>query len=407
MTGSKRTTRMACCGLILAVSVAAPITVNAGEASFTPLPLVPNAPGNGGSLALSISAGGDYVVGNANSPTSTGNGETEAFRWTQAGGFEFLGDLPGGIQASFADRVSADGSVVVGRGRTGPSTLDQEAFRWTAETGMVGLGFLPGHTFSNAFGLTPDGSTVVGTSRNPLTGESFAYRWTESGGMQSLGGFVAGGASFGNGISADGETILGTVSTATSPRIAAKWTQADGWTTLGDLPGGSESSAAWASSADGSVIAGDSSSALAPAGEAFRWTEAGGMQGLGFLGGAGISTVSGMSADGSIIVGASTPPITDFTQAFIWDETHGMRNLREVLINDFGLDELLSWDLVGALGISDDGNTIAGWGRNLQDGFFSAPRGWIVTIPEPASLPLLVVGASVLLRRRRRLKLGI
>jgi probable HAF family extracellular repeat protein len=55
--------------------------------------------------------------------------------------FTGLGDLPGGSFISLANGVSADGSVVVGRGA---SASGNEASRWTSGTGMVGLGDLPG-----------------------------------------------------------------------------------------------------------------------------------------------------------------------------------------------------------------------------------------------------------------------
>jgi hypothetical protein len=41
-------------------------------------------------------------------------------------------------------------------------------------------------------------------------------------------------------------------------------------------------------------------------------------------------------------------------EAFIWDAVHGMRNLREVLIQEYGLD-LSVWTLSEARGVSADG----------------------------------------------------
>jgi probable HAF family extracellular repeat protein len=63
----------------------------------------------------------------------------------QAASFQGLGDLSGGSFYSYANGVSADGSVVVGRGS---SANGNEAFRWTQGTGMVGLGDLSGGIFS-------------------------------------------------------------------------------------------------------------------------------------------------------------------------------------------------------------------------------------------------------------------
>ena len=59
----------------------------------------------------------------------------------QADDFQGLGFLPSGTYSQ-AFGVSADGSVIVG---TGNSTVSgAEAFRWTSSAGIVGLGVLPG-----------------------------------------------------------------------------------------------------------------------------------------------------------------------------------------------------------------------------------------------------------------------
>jgi len=80
--------------------------------------------------------------------------------------FMGLGDLPGGEFFSMAFGVSADGSTVVGRGKS-PSGI--EAFRWTADDAMVGLGDLPGGDFlSEANAVSADGSVVVGAGRSEL-----------------------------------------------------------------------------------------------------------------------------------------------------------------------------------------------------------------------------------------------
>ena len=53
-----------------------------------------------------------------------------------------LGFFEGGEPNSFADDVSDDGAVVVGRASRNGG--EPEAFRWTATTGLVALGVLPG-----------------------------------------------------------------------------------------------------------------------------------------------------------------------------------------------------------------------------------------------------------------------
>ena len=79
--------------------------------------------------------------------------------------FQGLGDLPGGEFQSLAAGVSADGSVVVGTGR---SDLGDEAFRWTRAGGLQRLGALEagpdGLIHSSATGVSADGNVVVGYS---------------------------------------------------------------------------------------------------------------------------------------------------------------------------------------------------------------------------------------------------
>src|SRR5690606_20429255 len=82
------------------------------------------------SVASSISADGSVIVG-----YSFGFRDMQAVRWTEHGGIESLGELPGGALLSEATAVSADGSIIVGYAWDlgGMS----HAFRWTPETGMV------------------------------------------------------------------------------------------------------------------------------------------------------------------------------------------------------------------------------------------------------------------------------
>jgi len=352
-----------------------------------------------------VSADGTYVVGQGGY-TGLPSGSAEAFRWTIAGGYEFLGDLPGGNISSVGRAVSADGSVVVGQGSYGSDALDREATRWTASTGTVGLGFLPGHDFSGAGGVTGNGAVIVGTSRNTLDGSTQrAFRWTESGGMQDLGNFVPGGRSLANSINPDGSIVYGSVDVDTNyHQNAAFWTEGGGWQSLGVLPGGlaQNNSQAYGASVDGSVIAGMSSSTMSQIGEAFRWTESGGMQALGFLGhnnGTYISSAGGITADGSIIVGTSSGLSVQptYEMAFIWDQAHGMRSLKDVLINDYGVTNIQpDFYLTSATGISADGSTIVGLGYRNGN---TVP--WVATgIPEPSALVLLLGGIVTALRRR-------
>jgi len=298
----------------------------------------------GSGEAYAVSADGSTVVGrNCNGG--------EAFRWTESGGRQMLGFLPESSSWSEAHDVSADGSVVVGTAEHDFNNFHgNEAFRWTESGGMVGLGELDTNgepIYSQGFGVSADGSVVIGQSRS-IQGHQ-AFRWTESGGMVGLGD-LPGGEDFYSwafGTSADGLVVVG-VSYSPLGLEAFQWTESEGIVGMGLMSGGECGSEARAASADGSVIVGWGH--FCGHWEAFRWTQSEGMISLGE------GTAHAVSADGSVVVGSSDG-------AFIWDQSHGMQDLKEVLENDYGLD-LTGWTLTMARGISDDGLTIVGYGNN-------------------------------------------
>src|SRR5688500_8444101 len=86
--------------------------------------------GTGGSAAIALSSDGSTAVGHSSSAASY----REAFRWRASDGMTPLGDLPGSIFESSADAVSGNGAVVAG---VGNSASGYQAFRWTTASGMV------------------------------------------------------------------------------------------------------------------------------------------------------------------------------------------------------------------------------------------------------------------------------
>lgn len=270
-----------------------------------------------------------------------------------AGLFMGLGDLPGGSFSSAAFGVSADGSVVVGFSE---SATGRSAFRWTQEGGMVALS---ASGFSAANGVSADGSVVVGSTN--CVSNCKAFRWTEVGGMVELGDLPGGHFySKANAVSADGSVVVG-VGNSVLGWEAFRWTEGGGMVGLGDLPGGDFYSEANAVSADGSVVVGRGESVWVTLGasysqaEAFRWTQVGGFQGLGYLpGGSALSSALGVSADGSVVVGFSYS--ASGTEAFRWTETGGM-----VGLGDFPGGLFHS----AALGVSADGSVVVGYGHSV------------------------------------------
>jgi uncharacterized membrane protein len=127
-----------------------------------------------------------------------------------------LGDLPGYDISSMARAVSADGSVVVGRGS---SESGWETFRWTAEDGMVGLGDIPGGIFQSAGeAVSADGSVVVGMGAGPASPNLASIWLAADDQMYDLRYWLMDNFGFdlsrwelrtAYGISADGRTIVG------------------------------------------------------------------------------------------------------------------------------------------------------------------------------------------------------
>lgn len=253
----------------------------------------------------------------------------------QAAEFIPLGALPGESFYSEASGVSADGSVVVGVSYSASGT---QAFRWTRTDGMVGLGYLAGGgTASRAYGVSVDGSVVVGWS-DSSSGKQ-AFRWTQSTGMRSLGVLPPGNFSEAYGVSADGSVVVGVNYSASRSYVEAfRWQD-------GVMTGLGYETYARGVSADGSVVVGTGG-----LDEAVRW-EGGVMTGLRALPHDTISHALDVSADGSIVVGVSGTG-----HAFRWTQATGM----------VGLGFLPGYSSSGASGVSADGSVVVGYSASAS-----------------------------------------
>ncbi|MBP1851924.1 autotransporter domain-containing protein [Rhizobium halophytocola] len=267
---------------------------------------------------------------------------------------EDLGSLSGGD--SFAFGTNIDGSVVVGD--AGTEDRHFHAFRWTEATGMEDLGTLAqngGHSAARA--VNSDGTTVVGFSETS-DGFTHAFRWTASGmeDLQALGGNY----SYAYGVSADGSVVVGQAATAgDSVNHAFRWTSATNMIDLGTLAGSEAYSSAYGVSSDGGTVVGESETGQGHL-HAFRWTAATGMADLGTLGGS-LSYAEGVNANGNVIVGSSSQQNGE-SRAFRWTNATGMISVEDWLrANGVTVDVDFSQT---AKGVSADGKVIVGETQN-------------------------------------------
>jgi hypothetical protein len=166
---------------------------------------------------------------------------------------------------------------------------------------------LPGARISD---VTPDGKIVVGTLG---ASGGFYWNWKTDPSPTLIGGLTA------TAVSDDGSVIVGLITDPVggSSTVAARWTQATGWTSLGYLPNANTCpglSSAYDVSGDGSVAVGLSWDGCKS--RAFRWTAATGMQEMQVLG-SGISNRATTISGNGLVMGGYAKNTT-VNEAVIW-----------------------------------------------------------------------------------------
>jgi probable HAF family extracellular repeat protein len=337
-----------------------------------PLNVNGNTPAAGVDLGALLDAGPTAVNVNGDAPAgrielpdaAAGDARPESDTASEPTGcalarFLGLGDLPGGTHESVAHALSEDGSSVVGQSVSGSGP---EAFRWRSDSGMIGLGDLAGRSFdSRAFAVSADGSVVTGVSHSGLvdcpgrTDEDF--RWTPTTGMVALGD-LSGGCffSYAYGVSADGTTIVGGATNMLSNTAAIWSTRTNAWDDLGFARIMNNSSSIHATTPDLGYVVGTHRIDVTADYQAFRWSLAKGQELLGDLaGGALLASAAAISDDGAVIVGAGTA--ASGPQAFRWTATSGMVGLGDLA---GGRDDSAADDMSG------DGRLIVGYGTTAM-----------------------------------------
>ena len=181
---------------------------------------------------------------------------------------------------------------------------------------MRDLGTLGGST-SYAYGVSPDGKAVVGSSRTseqlvaPHLYSEPAFVWTQAGGLRSLG--TLGGNAATAYDAANGGEVVGYSRTGNGSQ-AFSWTAAGGLRTLSAA--GADSSFAYGVSEDGRVV-GSSDLGSGLGYQAVLWTREAGVQALPTLGGP-YGSAAAITPDGNVVVGYSYPGGGDRPRATRW-----------------------------------------------------------------------------------------
>jgi uncharacterized membrane protein len=316
---------------------------------------------------------------------------SEAWVFTPAGATSLM--APTGYLHFTAAGISDDASVIVGEAK--PTAR-------TNFSGMVGVKWLDGTPTIlaqptgagnyRAVAVSGDGNVIGGLAS--ISGFNIPILWTGTAAPEQLlqvGTFspVQNGMTFNaeiTGISRDGSVIAAiggrgqqySGATPVGPNVQAlRWTRASGFVELGVL---ASHSAALATSfandisADGGTIVGSSQQGGIMGNDlykddnliAIKWTEADGMVALPKLTNQLASVATAVNADGSVIVGEAIVP-GQTIGTFVVNESHAVRwtsgNAQTVAAwlaaNGVASGTNMYQE---ALGVSDDGNVVAGYG---------------------------------------------
>lgn len=334
--------------------------------------------------AVAVSEDGRTVVG-----YSEAGARPVSYTWTsESGRIDWLAPEH---RSSNAFGISANARFYVGNfGMVG----SDNAFRREISTGqLLVLNWLPTFPGNRALGVADDGSVMVGRQfRGDGNGDgsanaSMAVRWDASGAVTPMGYLRAGdNVSEATAVTPDGNTIVGSSRSGFDVAYPYRWTVATGMVGLQIPNAGFPSGWAHAVSRDGQYVAGRANGAIpgSTTGQAVRWNSSGQWEYLGAPAGHDGGTAYGISADGKFVVGQLFFPgggLNALT-AFVWHEGEGTMSLAAYL-RDRGLDIPATTYLSECRGVSADGRVFVG--RCFDTGNSTINQGFVAVLPAACS----------------------
>ncbi|GJQ28874.1 MAG: hypothetical protein HBSAPP03_07580 [Phycisphaerae bacterium] len=363
---------------IIAIACAC-LTTTAGAQPFS---LVGVAPGQAGSRAYALSNDGSRAAG------SSLGGNAPGFVWSATDGRYDFGYESGLPQVTRGFGLSGDGSTVVGDAYT-IGVSSPQAYRWRGPGTFETLGLLAPYPQSTALDASFDGSVVVGRADADASGSpSGAFRWTAATGMVDLGRVRPTHFNVrAQAVSDDGNVIVGT-SSDFDTFDAFIWTSTLGMQALPQFA--NEPNATYGANGmngTGSIVVGQwnqnqngSRMAMWRDGQIFDLGRP-----TGFT-----AVARAVNTDGTVVVGTLSG-----TTAGIWTPERGPETLAAYLAYH-SIAVPAGVNLVEARAVSADGRTIDGWTGG------AVSQGFVVTIPSPGTTMLFLgVLAGVGHGRRR------
>ena len=333
--------------------------------------------GYSASFGYGVSDSGGYVSG-----WLEGSGGTRAFRWSSSSGIEVL-PIGAGMTGSRAFGVNDRGVVA---GESVLSASQREATLWDPLSGRLGLGTLPNPSNPNrssvAFGVNNAGLAVGWSDAEEGTR---AFLWTTGGGMTSVGALPGGSQSRAYAVNAGGDIV----GWGTSPAGDRGFIASPGIVPVGALSGAAGSRTRAFGVSNNGWVTGDASD---PGfGEvAFVWSAATSTISLGLLPGSLRSFGADVNSTGTVVGWNDGGSLGE--EAFLWTAADGMLRLNELLVGVSG------WDVQRVRSINDLGYIV---GNAVgSDGIVHAVL--LTPVPEPATWSLLVAGLLSTLRAAAR-----